>query len=128
MHVMISSHILHEVDLISDRIVMLSNGYVVAEGDIQSLRSEMEDHPIQLLTRCDRPSLVAALIFQQDSVVEAKIHSDGRGLLVATRNADRFYRLFNRIVLDNNISVEAVAPADENVHSVYEYLVGGGGG
>jgi ABC-2 type transport system ATP-binding protein len=128
MHVMISSHILHEVDLISDRIVMLSNGYVVAEGDIQSVRSEMEDHPIQILIRCDRPSLVAALIFQQDSVVEAKIHSDGRGLLVATRNADRFYRLFNRIVLDNNISVEAVAPADENVHSVYEYLVGGGGG
>jgi ABC-2 type transport system ATP-binding protein len=128
MHVMISSHILHEVDLISDRIVMLSNGYVVAEGDIQSVRSEMEDHPIQIFIRCDRPSLVAALIFQQDSVVEAKIHSDGHGLLVATRNADRFYRLFNRIVLDNNISVEAVAPADENVHSVYEYLVGGGGG
>ena len=128
MHVVISSHILHEVDLISDRIVMLSNGYVVAEGDIQSVRSEMEDHPIQIFIRCDHPSLVAALIFQQDSVVEAKIHPDGHGLLVATRNADRFYRLFNRIVLDNNISVEAVAPADENVHSVYEYLVGGGGG
>src|SRR5262245_41114476 len=42
MHVVISSHILHEVDLISDRVVMLSNGYVVAEGDIQSVRSEME--------------------------------------------------------------------------------------
>ena len=64
----------------------------------------------------------------EDSVVEAKIHSDGNGLLVATRNADQFYRLFNRIVLDNNISVEAVAPADENVHSVYEYLIGTSGG
>ena len=47
---------------------------------------------------------------------------------MATRNADRFYRLFNRIVLDNNISVEAVAPADENVYSVYEYLIGTTGG
>ena len=128
MHVIISSHILHEVDIISDRIVMVSSGYVVAEGDIQGVRSEMEDHPMQILIRCDRPSLVAALIFQQDSVVEAKIHSDGQGLLVATRNADRFYRLFNRIVLDNNISVEAVAPADENVYSVYEYLIGTTGG
>jgi ABC-2 type transport system ATP-binding protein len=128
MHVVISSHILHEVDLISDRIVMMSSGYVVAEGDIQGVRSEMEDHPMQILIRCDRPSLVAALIFQQDSVVEAKIHSDGQGLLVATRNADQFYRLFNRIVLDNHISVEAVAPADENVHSVYEYLIGTSGG
>jgi ABC-2 type transport system ATP-binding protein len=128
MHVIISSHILHEVDIISDRIVMMSNGYVVAEGDIQGVRSEMEDHPMQILIRCDRPSLVAALIFGQDSVVEAKIHSDGQGLLVATRNPDQFYRLFNRIVLDNDISVEAVAPADENVHSVYEYLIGTAGG
>jgi len=128
MHVIISSHILHEVDVISDRIVMLSSGYVVAEGDIQGVRSEMEDHPIQILIRCNNPALIAALIFQQDSVVEAKIHSDGQGLLVATRDADRFYRLFNRIVLENNISVEAVAPADENVHSVYEYLIGTNGG
>lgn len=128
MHVVISSHILHEVDLISDRIVMMSSGYVMAEGDIQGVRSEMEDHPMQILIRCDRPSLVAALIFQQDSVVEAKIHSDGLGLLVSTRNADQFYQLFNRIVLDNNISIEAVAPADENVHSVYEYLIGNSGG
>jgi ABC-2 type transport system ATP-binding protein len=128
LHVVISSHILHEVDLISDRIVMMSNGYVVAEGDIQGVRSEMEDHPMQIFIRCDRPSLVAALIFGQDSVVEAKLHADGGGLLVATRNADRFYQLFNRIVLDNNIAVEAVAPADENVHSVYEYLIGGAKG
>ena len=128
MHVVISSHILHEVDLISDRIVMMSSGYVVAEGDIQGVRSEMEDHPMRILIRCDRPSLVAALIFQQDSVVEARIHPDGNGLLAATRNADQFYRLFNRIVLDNNISVEAVAPADEDVHSVYEYLIGTSGG
>jgi ABC-2 type transport system ATP-binding protein len=127
LHVVISSHILHEVDIISDSIIMMSSGYVVAEGDIQSVRSEMDDHPIHIFIRCDRPSLVAALIFQQDSVVEAKIHADGGGLLVASRNADNFYRLFNRIVLDHNISVEAVEPADENVHSVYEYLIGGTG-
>jgi ABC-2 type transport system ATP-binding protein len=128
LHVVISSHILHEVDIISDSVIMMSNGYVVAEGDIQSVRNEMDDHPIHIFIRCDRPSLVAALIFQQDSVVEAKIHADGGGLLVASRNADNFYRLFNRIVLDHHISVEAVEPADENVHSVYEYLIGGTGG
>ena len=107
---------------------MMSSGYVVAEGDIQGVRSEMQDHPMQIFIRCDRPSEVAALIFQQDSALEAKIHADGRGLLVATRNADRFYQLFNRIVLDNGIAVEAaVAPADENVYAVYEYLIGNGG-
>jgi ABC-2 type transport system ATP-binding protein len=128
MHVVISSHILHEVDTLSDRIIMMSNGYVVAEGDIQGVRSEMEEHPIQILVRCDKPAVLAAHVFAQDSVVEVKIQPDGQGLLVSTRNADRFYTLLNKIVLDNRIGVEAVAPADENVHSVYQYLIGSNGG
>ena len=128
MHVVISSHIMHEVDMISDGIVMMSTGYVVAEGEIQSVRGEMEEHPMQILIRCDQSSVVAARVFQEDSVVEVKLHADGNGLLVSTRNADLFYKLLNRIVLDNNIAVEAVAPADENINAVYQYLVGSNGG
>jgi ABC-2 type transport system ATP-binding protein len=128
MHVIISSHIMHEVDIISDSVVMMSSGYVVAEGDIQGVRSEMEEHPIQILIRCDRPGVVASEVFQQDSVVEVRIHSDGQGLLISTRNPDRFYELLNRIVLEKKIAVEAVAPADENVNAVYQYLVGSNGG
>jgi ABC-2 type transport system ATP-binding protein len=127
MHVLISSHIMHEVDIVSDSVIMLSGGYVVAEGNIQGVRHEMEEHPIQILVRCDRPAVVASNVFQQDSVVEVKIHNDGRGLLVSTRNPDRFYDLLNRIVLENHIAIEAVSPADENVHAVYQYLVGSNG-
>jgi ABC-2 type transport system ATP-binding protein len=127
MHVVISSHIMHEVDIISDRVIMMSGGYVVAEGDIQGVRHEMEEHPIQILIRCDRPGIVASNVFQQDSVVEVRMHADGLGLLVSTRNADRFYDLLHRIVLENRIAIESVAPADENVHAVYQYLVGNNG-
>ena len=128
MHVVISSHILHEVDMMSDRIIMMSNGYVVAEGDIQGVRNEMgDDHPMQILIRCNKPSIVAANVFGQDSVVEVKIDSDGQGLVIATRDPDRFYSLLNRIVLENDVSIEAIAPADENVHSVYQYLIGANG-
>jgi ABC-2 type transport system ATP-binding protein len=127
LHVIISSHILHEVDMISDRVILLANGYVVADGDIQGVRSEMEDHPMQILIRCDKPAVVAASVFQQHDAVEVKIHPDGQGLLVSTRNVDRFYMLLNRIVLDNQLSIEAVEPADENVHSVYQYLIGSNG-
>ncbi len=57
MHVIISSHILHEVDAISDQVVLLSNGYVVAEGQIRGVRSEMQEHPMQILIRCNRPGV-----------------------------------------------------------------------
>ncbi|HEV3456787.1 MAG TPA: ABC transporter ATP-binding protein, partial [Thermoanaerobaculia bacterium] len=67
LYVIVSSHILHEVDLISDQVVMLNGGYVVAEGDIVEVRDEMEvQHPAQVLIRCDRPELLAARAFAQD--------------------------------------------------------------
>lgn len=123
-HVIVSSHVLHEVDLFSDQVILLSAGYVVAEGQIRAVRGEIQEHPLQVLIRCDQPSALAARVFSEDSVVEARIHDDGRGLLIRTRDADRFFRLLNQIAL-SGILIESVAPADDTVNSVYEYLVGG---
>src|SRR5262245_14352485 len=58
--VIVSSHILHEVDIISDSMVMMSNGYIVAEGEIQDVRGEMAEHPLGVRVRCDRPALFAS--------------------------------------------------------------------
>jgi len=127
MHLIISSHVLHEVDKISDQVVLMSYGYVVAEGEIHGVRSEVKEHPMQILVRCTRPNLLASRLFCQDHVVEAKLQVDGKGLLVRTQNADQFYLLLNRIVLENEIAVEAVAPADDDVNSLYQYLIGGSG-
>jgi ABC-2 type transport system ATP-binding protein len=127
-HVIVSSHILHEVDRISDQVILLSHGYVVAEGQIQDVRSEVKDQPMQVLVRCDKPAVLAARLFDRDNVVEAKVSSDGKGLLVGTRDADNLYLLLNRIVLDSGLEIEAVAPADDDVNSVYQYLIGSEGG
>ena len=124
LYLIISSHVLHEVDLISDQVVLLSNGYVVAEGRIQGVRSEIEDHPMQIMIRCSRPGLLASQLFAREDVVEVRVHDDAKGLLVKTRNADRFYLELNHIAR-NGVDIESVAPADEDVHSIYEYLIGG---
>ncbi|MEO8096219.1 MAG: ABC transporter ATP-binding protein [Acidobacteriota bacterium] len=123
-HVIVSSHILHEVDTISDQVILLANGYVVAEGQIKGVRDEMREHPMQVLIRCSRSQEMAARLFEQGHLVEAKLHSDGGGLLVKTRDADKFYRMLNRVALDG-FDIESVAPADDNVNSLYEYLIGG---
>jgi ABC-2 type transport system ATP-binding protein len=128
LHVVVSSHVLHEVDLISDRVVLLNNGYVVAEGEIQGVRSEMERHPMKILVRCDRPGRLAARAFEEDGVVEARLVEDGQGVLVATRDADSFYLMLNRVVLEEGLAVETVLPVDEDVQSVYRYLISADGG
>jgi ABC-2 type transport system ATP-binding protein len=126
-HVLVSSHILHEVDKISDQVILLSHGYVVAEGQIQGVRSEVKEQPMQILVRCDRPNMLASRLFAQDHVVEAKVANDGKGLLLRTRDADSFYLLLNRVVVESGLEVESVAPADDDVNSVYQYLIGSGG-
>jgi ABC-2 type transport system ATP-binding protein len=128
MHVVISSHVLHEVDKISDQVVLMSYGYVVAEGQIQGVRSEVTEHPMQILVRCNAPNLLASRLFAHDHVVEAKLNRDGKGVLVRTLDADQFYMLLNRIISEEEISLQAVSPADDDVNSVYQYLIGSGGG
>jgi ABC-2 type transport system ATP-binding protein len=128
LHLIISSHILHEVDMMSDRVVLLNNGYIVAEGNIHGVRDEMEEHPMQILIRCDQPAKLAAYVFAQDHVVEARLHDDRRGLFVKTRDADRFYLLLNRVVAEGELNVETVAPVDDDLSAVYQYLIGTTGG
>jgi ABC-2 type transport system ATP-binding protein len=128
LHVIVSSHILHEVDLISDQVVLINGGYIVAEGEIGDVRDEMEEeHPMQVLVRCDRPSLLASRMFESDHVVEARLLEDGKGVLVRTRDADKFHLILNEIVLANGLAVETVAPADSDVNAVYQYLIGSNG-
>lgn len=128
MYLILSSHILHEVDMMSDRVILMTNGYVVAEGDIHGVRTEMEDHPLQILVRCDRPSTLAARLFANTEIVEARVHDDRQGLYVKTRDIDGFYDLLNEIILEGDISVESVAPVDDDLSAVYSYLIGSEGG
>jgi ABC-2 type transport system ATP-binding protein len=132
LHVIISSHILHEVDQISDQVILLSYGYVVAEGQIRGVRDEVKEHPMQILVRCDRPALLASRAFALETVVEAKLVPEegyrAPGVLIRTRDADRFYLHLNRIVLEEGITLQSVAPADDDVLAVYQYLIGDEGG
>lgn len=128
MYVIISSHILEEVDKISDRVVLMTSGYVVAEGNIHSVRQEVREQPMQIFIRCSQPALLASRVFEMDHAVEAKLHKDGRGVLVRTTDVDGFYMLLNHIAADGLVTIEAVAPADDDVNSIYQYLIGSDGG
>ena len=51
--------------MMSDRVVLLNNGYIVAEGNIHGVRDEMEEHPMQILIRCDQPAQCSPLTFSR---------------------------------------------------------------
>jgi ABC-2 type transport system ATP-binding protein len=123
-HVIVSSHVLHEVDMISDQVVLMSGGYVVAEGQIQGVRSEIQERPMQVLVHCKQPGLLASKAFELEAVVEAQRLPDEAAVLIKTRDPDGLHRLLNHLVVEG-LEVEGVTPADDDVNSVYEYLIGG---
>ena len=109
-HVIVSSHILHEVDHISDQVILLSQGYVVAEGQIQGVRSEVKEQPMQILVRCDRPGGWPRGCSSRTTWWRPRSAADGKGLLLRTSDADGFYLLLNRVILESGLEVESVAP------------------
>jgi ABC-2 type transport system ATP-binding protein len=123
-HVILSSHVLQEVDLISDQVVLIANGMIVAEGTIRAVRDEIQEHPSQFLIRCLNASEVASRLFSEDHVTEVRLNADGQGLLVMTRDREQFARALGRIAV-NGHRIDGVVPADENVDALYEYLIGG---
>jgi len=123
-HVVLSSHVLHEVDVISDQVILIANGAVIAEGDVRGVRDEIVEHPRQYLIRCKEASKVASMLFQQDHVTSVQLHDDHLGLLVMTRNQQAFSQALTTISLAG-YTIESVMPADENVDALYKYLIGG---
>ncbi|HEU0124622.1 MAG TPA: ABC transporter ATP-binding protein [Bryobacteraceae bacterium] len=124
-HVILSSHVLQEVDVFSDQVVLIANGMIVAEGQIRSVREEIHEHPSQFLLHCRQASRVASLLFAEDHVSEIKLTPDGQGLLVMTRNREAFSAALEKIAL-GGLDIDGLVPADENVDALYEYLIGGG--
>jgi ABC-2 type transport system ATP-binding protein len=123
-HVILSSHVLQEVDIISDRVVFITNGMIVAEGEVRGVREEIHEHPSQFMIRCRDASRVASLLFAEDHITEIKLHDDRLGLLVMTRDRAAFSRALTGIALDGH-TIESVMAVDANVDALYKYLIGG---
>lgn len=127
-YVVVSSHILHELDRISDAVVLVDGGYVVAEGRIGEVREEVKDQPARFLIRTAAARQLAARLLEAGAAVEVRLEPSGAGAVVGTRNAGHMLLALNRLAVELGADIEAVAPVDADVESLYQYLVGAGGG
>jgi ABC-2 type transport system ATP-binding protein len=120
--VLISSPILHEVDLISDRVVLLNSGYLVAASALSNIQSETGE-PMKIFIRSRDASAIAASVFDLEHVVEAQLHYDGGGVFVRSSDANAFFLAFNRKVISEGWAIESMGPADETVEAIYQHLI-----
>jgi ABC-2 type transport system ATP-binding protein len=121
--VLLSSHILHEVERMTNRVLMMSNGYVLAEGEVVHVRDLLRRHPFRVFVRCDQPRRLAAIMMDEDGVSRVEIE-DAHSLTLSTTDPDSFYLKLNDLVLHGGVEIDVVTLADENVQSIYQYLSG----
>ena len=120
--VLVSSHVLHEIEQMTQDIVLINKGRVVADGNVYRIREMIDAHPHTILIDVDRPREFAALMAPFDDVVS--ISFEERGIQIATRAPDACYDRIPKLVLEHGFELRGMASPDNNLMAVFRYLVG----
>jgi len=120
-HVLVSSHVLYEVERLTDQIVMITNGRAIAEGDLHRIRDLIDAHPHVIDIETPDPRRVARVLSTMDHVVSVEFPGEGR-LRVRSRSPEEFYRALPGLVVQEGLDIRAVGSADDNLDAVFRYL------
>lgn len=122
--IIVSSHVLPEIEALTQKIILIHQGKVFAQGDIHYIRDLIETHPHVISIRCSNPRGLASLVISQDFVLKIHFGSDERSLLAETKNRDKFFSLLPSLFVAKRIEVEEITSPDDNLQAVFDYLVG----
>ena len=119
--VLVSSHILHEVEAMTRRVLLIHNGRILAEGDVREIRDLMDEHPHTVALRARDPRALARAVVGAPHVLSLTFGAEGEWVTVQTARPDEFYSAVVDAAVDAGVS-EMYSP-DENLESVFKYLV-----
>ena len=122
--VLVSSHVLHEVEALTPNIVLLHRGRLVAEGHTRQIRDLIDAHPHRIVLVCDEYRALAAKVLAWEDVEGVKVMSKDRALMVETRKPDAFYGRLPALAAHDGVRIREVYSEDDNLEAVFQYLVG----
>jgi ABC-2 type transport system ATP-binding protein len=122
--VIVSSHILPEIEAMTSEIILIHQGKIFAKGDIHRIRGLIDSHPHQVSVRCPRPRQLAARLIDSDFVSSVEFAKDGRGLTIETGQRDLLFSSLIRLIAEAGVEVEEITSPDDNLQAVFDYLIG----
>jgi ABC-2 type transport system ATP-binding protein len=120
--VVLSSHILEEVEQLADTVLLIVNGKLAASGGFRAIRAALNERPYHVRVMCDAPRKLAAAVVRLDSVDAVHVDPDG-ALVVLSRNVLDLQIELPRLAQSAAISLRRVEPLDDSLESVFGYLV-----
>jgi ABC-2 type transport system ATP-binding protein len=119
----VSSHVLYEVQSITPNIVLLNRGRLVAEGHVRQIRDLIDTHPHRIRIVCNEYRRLATRIVAWDDVEGLGVLPDENALVVETRSPDAFYSRLPALSLEDGLEINSVYSDDDNLEAVFKYLV-----
>ncbi len=122
-HVIMSTHVLYEVERVTSNIVLIHNGKAIASGDLHAIRALIDEHPHAVRIATTQPRDLAQALATMDHVVSVEFPGADT-LLIRTRKPDVFYKELPEIVVDRHLDIHGLESPDDSLEAVFRYLVG----
>jgi ABC-2 type transport system ATP-binding protein len=121
--VIVSSHILHEVEAMTSNILLMHQGRILASGNVHDIRNLIDKHPHHIHVKCSNPRRVAQTLFRSDDIVSISLNDAENSLMIETVKPDAFYSRFQDLAAEENWDIEEFVSMDDNLEAVFKYLV-----
>jgi ABC-2 type transport system ATP-binding protein len=120
--IIVSSHILHEIESMTSNILLINNGRILAEGDVHHIRDLIDEHPHTVFVRATDPRRLARQFLERDDVLSLRFESGA--IVVETGKPDAFYARLTEMAASGEFgSIDEVTSPDDNLQAVFRYLV-----
>jgi ABC-2 type transport system ATP-binding protein len=120
--VIVSSHILHEIESMTSNVLLINQGRMLAEGNVHQIRDLIDEHPHMVYIKADRPRSLAREFLVSDDVLNLKF--EDQAVIVQTARPDAFYTRLTEIAASGELgAIHEVTSPDDNLQAVFEYLV-----
>ncbi len=119
--VVFSTHVLPEIETITDQVMLIARGQLVAQGKVHEIRDLLEEHPHHVRVYCPEPRKLAALVLEVEGIVGVQFASFGVELM--TYDPDSTYAIIAQKIVEHDIQIESISSPDASLEALFHYLV-----
>lgn len=119
--VVFSTHVLPEIETITDQVMLIARGQLVAQGKVHEIRDLLEEHPHHVRVYCPEPRKLAALVLEVEGIVGVQFAPYGVELM--TYDPDSTYSIIAQKIVEHDLTIESISSPDASLEALFHYLV-----
>ena len=120
----VSSHILYEIEALTETILLIHQGRILAEGTISDIRELIDEHPHKVYLSTDEPRRLAQVCLPFEDILSVTFGDEQGDVIIETSKPDAFYARLPQLLIENKLNVSQLYSPDDNLSAVFKYLVG----